>query len=203
MIVILAYWLLLFFLILPFGYITAKALKIKTDSTLILQLLGLFLLSFSFTISALLIPLNVYHFICYFLFSIVLHLLYCKPICALLNQFILDLKNLTLFYKIILLLLVAGAALKSAQLPFIIDNESYYIQTIKWVNTYGLVKGLGNLHLFFAQASPWHILQAGLNLNFLPITFNDLNGFIFIICSIYGYYRANINNGWRYYLYCQ
>ncbi|OIQ16630.1 MAG: hypothetical protein BM557_09980 [Flavobacterium sp. MedPE-SWcel] len=78
-----------------------------------------------------------------------------------------------------------GAALKSAQLPFIIDNESYYIQTIKWVNEYGLVKGLANIHIYLAQVSPWHILQAGLNLSFLSTTFNDLNGFLFIICILY------------------
>jgi hypothetical protein len=73
----------------------------------------------------------------------------------------------------------------SSDVPFLIDNESYYIQSIKWINEYGLVKGLANLHLFLGQMSPFHILQAGFNFNFISNQFNDLNGFVLVICSYY------------------
>jgi hypothetical protein len=48
-----------------------------------------------------------------------------------------------------------------------------------------LVKGLANLHLFLGQMSPFHILQAGFNFNFISNQFNDLNGFVLVICSYY------------------
>ena len=50
-------------------------------------------------------------------------------------------KMLLLFSSLLLLA-------QSATSPFIIDNETYYIQTIKWLNEYGFVSGLANLHLF-------------------------------------------------------
>ena len=63
----------------------------------------------------------------------------------------------------------------SAHLP---DNESYYIQTIKWADQVGFVPGLMNLHPFLGQFSSWHILQAGMN--FAPHYNNDLNGFFLL-----------------------
>jgi hypothetical protein len=84
-----------------------------------------------------------------------------------------------------LLLLFIITLKTSSDVPFLIDNESYYIQSIKWINEYGLVKGLANLHLFLGQMSPFHILQAGFNFNFISNQFNDLNGFVLVICSYY------------------
>jgi|GEM_PF-3089080 len=82
--------------------------------------------------------------------------------------------------------LVFGLALvvtlwKSAQLPFVIDNDTYYLQTIKWLHEYGLVKGLANLNVAFGQTSPWQILQSGFDFPFTGWPLNDLNGFIFIV----------------------
>jgi hypothetical protein len=73
---------------------------------------------------------------------------------------------------------------QSATKPYIIDNESYYIQTIKWINEFGYVKGLANLHMFLAQNSAWHTLQAGFNFSFLTDFFNDLNGFLFVLIGL-------------------
>lgn len=82
--------------------------------------------------------------------------------------------------------LVVGLALvvtlwKSAQLPFVIDNDTYYLQTIKWLHEYGLVKGLANLNVAFGQTSPWQILQSGFDFPFMGWPLNDLNGFVFIV----------------------
>ncbi|PHK30414.1 hypothetical protein VF13_39655 [Nostoc linckia z16] len=84
------------------------------------------------------------------------------------------------------------------QLPSLIDNETYYIQTIKWLNEYGYVKGLANLHLFLGQQSPWHVLQAGLNLRFVTSSVNDLNGFILILFAWYilQEHRKKSSSGW-------
>lgn len=105
---------------------------------------------------------------------------------------------LTRLQKALLIFLVLAAALLSAQLPALPDNESYYIQTIKWINGYGLVKGLGNLHIFLAQASPWHVLQAGTNFSFVSGNINDLNGFVY--CTALFFFlqksRQAMQSGW-------
>jgi hypothetical protein len=69
-------------------------------------------------------------------------------------------------------------------LPFLIDNETYYLQTIKWLNEYGWVKGLANLQLNLIHGSSWHALQAGYNFNFISGILNDLNGFLVCIMSL-------------------
>lgn len=76
---------------------------------------------------------------------------------------------------------------QSATAPFVIDNETYYIQTIKWLNEYGLVPGLGNLHLFFGQTSGWHIAQSAYSLSFVYDKFNDLNGFLLLILNLWSF----------------
>jgi hypothetical protein len=74
-----------------------------------------------------------------------------------------------------------------ATAPYIIDNETYYIQTIKWLNEYGFVKGLANLHLFFGQTSGWHITQSVFSLSFLYERFNDLNGFALLLANYFAF----------------
>lgn len=73
--------------------------------------------------------------------------------------------------------------IQSSSLPYIIDNESYYIQSIRWLNQVGITKGLANLHIFLGQMSGWHILQSSFNFSFIAPFFNDLNGFLSIIMA--------------------
>ncbi|TBX67503.1 hypothetical protein EZL74_09540 [Flavobacterium silvisoli] len=87
-----------------------------------------------------------------------------------------------LFYLSSLLILA-----QCATVPYIIDNETYYIQTIKWLNEYGFVKGLANLHLFFGQTSGWHITQSVYSLSFLYDRFNDLNGFLLLLVNFFAF----------------
>jgi hypothetical protein len=84
--------------------------------------------------------------------------------------------NLSLF-----LTAAVGIAYVASGAPYFIDNESYYIQTIKWLDEYGLVKGLSNLHLFLSQQSGFHILQSALNFDFFYDRFNDLSGFYLLV----------------------
>ena len=78
------------------------------------------------------------------------------------------------YFVVVSLLLLA----QCASAPYVIDNESYYIQNIKWLNEYGLVKGLINLHFFLGQLSGWHIAQSAFNFSFLYDRFNDLSGLL-------------------------
>ncbi len=88
-------------------------------------------------------------------------------------------------HKLIFSIVFIACWTKSTTVPFLFDNESYYVQTIKWLNQYGFVKGLVNLHPFLGQASGWHVLQAGFNFPFFGPYFNDLNGLLLIVVSFY------------------
>lgn len=185
MFIILLYYILLFFLVIPFGIFTTKVTRINNSKPSIIVILGLVFLTLFFSIWAFFYRLNIEAFLVFFFSSGLLYWIYRIES----KQFFIDLKsqwnNFSNFYKWLFGFLVGLTALKSAGLPFVVDNESYYIQTIKWLNEYGFVKGLGNLHLFLAQNSGWHTLQAGLNLSFLTERINDLNGFLLIICCFF------------------
>ncbi len=94
-------------------------------------------------------------------------------------------RNWNLFTKFLTPVLVLGILANASNGVYLVDNESYYVQTIKWLNEYGLVKGLGNLHIFLAQISGWHILQSGLNFGFISDKLNSLNGFMMVICTVF------------------
>ncbi|KGO87587.1 hypothetical protein Q765_05490 [Flavobacterium rivuli WB 3.3-2 = DSM 21788] len=185
MIVIAAYWLFLFIITLPLGIITVNVLKLKTQNTVITWLLGVVLLTCGFTLTAFFFPLGAPSLLTWSLLSLSCGIYYKAQVKQQLLAFYTSLMQLPLYLKIVIAIVSIGALLKSAQYPFIIDNEGYYIQTIKWLNQYGFVKGIANLHIFFAQNSAWHVLQAGTNFSFLTGRINDINGFVFILCMAY------------------
>lgn len=185
MITILAYWLLLFAFFLPAGVLSKKLLRITTTNLPVTLLLGMALSTFAFSIAAFFMPLGEIVFLIFISGIAFATYRYFGEIKLLLKMFRTDLASVNRMHRLFLALLIPGAALKSAQLPSIVDNESYYIQTIKWLNEYGFVKGIANLHLFLGQTSGWHVLQAGLNFNFISDRINDLNGFLFVACTAY------------------
>jgi len=104
--------------------------------------------------------------------------------------------------KVLLSLITVFIIAQCAAIPYVIDNESYYLQTIKWLNEYGLVKGLGNLHPFLAQTSAWHITQSALNYSFLYKNFNDISGFCLLLGNLFAIIKLNdyFTNGNKIYL---
>jgi hypothetical protein len=185
MIIILVYWLFLFVMCLPAGLLIKKACKFETNNLYIVLLTGLFLLTISFSAAAFFMPLNAYTLFPFLLINSVVSFKFRFEAISLIKKAFTDFKSLYVTIKLIIAALLIGVLLKSAQSPFVIDNESYYVQTIKWLNEYGFVKGLGNLHIFLAQTSSWHVLQAGLNFSFLTDRINDINGFVFMVCILY------------------
>lgn len=67
--------------------------------------------------------------------------------------------------------------------PYIVDHFGYYVPTIKWLNEFGIVKGIANLSFILGQQSPWHILQAGLDNSLDP--FLKLNAYFLLFYIIY------------------
>lgn len=185
MLLIISTWILILFFFVTTGTAVKVILNIENKGMLITALLGLFLQCLFLTSCSFFIKIGSSLFLINFIFQILIYYWKKKEIKDTIDDTIIELKSLTNLSKSTLLIILLFSLSKCAQLPFIIDNESYYIQTIKWINEYGIVKGLANLHIFLAQNSPFHILQAGFNFNFLTDRMNDLNGLILCMTSTY------------------
>ena len=183
MLLILFTWILLLLFFIPSGIAFKSIFKIEIDGVFIPVFLGLFIQCFLLICCCFFFKIGFTVFLINFMIQIGLCLWKTKEIKDCIYKTLTDLKSLSVISKFILLTILIFSLFKCAQFPFIIDNESYYLQTIKWVNEYGFVKGLGNLHIFLAQNSPFHVLQAGFNFNFLTDRINDLNGFILVLSS--------------------
>lgn len=197
MILILAYWFILFLLFLPAGVLVKKTFKLVTKDISIVLLLGMFFYTVFFTCLAFFLALNYISFIFSVLPALYSGIYFRKTIWEIIIGFSNSFIKTSAYIKTAFFVLVIGALVKSSASPILIDNESYYVQTIKWLNEYGFVKGLGNLHLFLAQTSSWHVLQAGFNFSFITNSINDINGFLYIACT--WYYIDKSKDYWAHY----
>lgn len=173
-------WIYITITCLNFGFVFRKFLKIKDCHFAIHQVLGLFLYTLITTTTAFFIRINIEYYICILLLNCVLTFIFRKQIIKYFIGVYNTIKTFNKKFKVLYVLLFTIVLTQSATKPYLIDNESYYIQTIKWINEFGYVKGLVNLHLFLGQNSSWHTLQAGFNFPFISNFFNDINGFIYI-----------------------
>lgn len=185
MIIIAFSWLILLIFLIPTGIAVKSILKINTDDIYIPIFIGVFIECIGLSICSFFFKIGLIVFIFNFFIIIGLSIWKSLEIKDSLKETFNNLKSLSTTSKLTILTIFIFSLFKCTQYPFIIDNESYYIQTIKWINEYGYIKGLANLHIYFGQTSPFHVLQAGLNFNFFTDRSNDLNGFILNISLIY------------------
>jgi hypothetical protein len=185
MVLIALSWLILLIFFIPTGIAAKSLLKINTDESYIPIFLGIFFQCLVLIICSFFFKIGLEVFI--FNFSIIVGLTIWKfrEIKESIKEIIFDLRSLSTISKFSLLSIFIFSLFKCSQYPFIVDNESYYLQTIKWINEYGFVKGLGNLHIYLGQTSPFHVLQAGFNFNFLTERSNDINGLLLNLSSLY------------------
>lgn len=162
-----------------------KWINLTEKNILFTVLVGFFNIIVFSTFYAVFNPLDLSFFLL-ILFISTLSILINKTLC---REIIDKTKNSFLKFskssKTFFILIVCTSLIHSSSLPFITDNESYYIQTIKWLNNYGLVKGLANFHVFLSQTSGWHILQSIFSFSFIDSYFNDLNGFLIVLIGFY------------------
>ncbi|HEX9825239.1 MAG TPA: hypothetical protein VGA80_01475 [Flavobacteriaceae bacterium] len=174
-------WIYIFFTAKNFGIFFTKILNIQNCNVVILQVLGLFFYATITSIFAFFIRINIEYYIIILILNIFLAFKFKSRIKNELYSIVKSFNSFKTSYKLLYLFLFLIVLAQSATKPYLLDNESYYIQTIKWINEYGFVKGLANLHLFLGQNSTWHTLQAGFNFSFISNYFNDINGFLFVI----------------------
>ena len=168
-----------------------SVIKLQNTNTVVLIFFGFFGITLLTTFCSIFIRVNwEFHLI---LLSITIAIGYAcienvKEAFSLLKKEILGLSS---FFKIMLFTSTILILAKCASSPYLIDNESYYIQTIKWLNEFGLVKGLVNLHPFLGQTSGWHILQSTFNYSFIYQNFNDLSGFCLLMGNFYAFQKLD------------
>jgi hypothetical protein len=194
MLLIVISWIYIFWTALSFGLALTKSLRIKPDDLIFTLITGLFGVTLLATCWAFWLPVGKeFHFI---LCSIAAISWYQnkkegkKLIAATYSRIKSFHKTIKWSFYLSSLLILA----QCATAPYIVDNETYYIQTIKWLNEYGIVKGLANLHLFLGQTSAWHITQSVYNFSFIYDKFNDLNGFLFLFFNFF------VFSNWQKYL---
>ena len=191
MVLIVISWIYILFSTINLGFITDKILQLKNNNFAVTSILGLFSVTILASIWAIFGRINIEFHIFLLLLNLFISLQFRVQIIAIYKSVVTEFKQ---FQKILKVLFFITALLIIAQcssIPYVIDNESYYIQTIKWLNEYGFVKGLINLHIFFSQTSGWHITQSVFNFSFLYSNFNDLSGFCLLIGTYFSFQKLN------------
>jgi len=191
MILIAISWIYILFTTINLGVGFDKIIDLKNRNFVVTSILGLFSVTIIASIWAIFGRINIEFHVLLLLLNISLLFKFRKPIIEIYKSFILEIKELKIPSKLFLILITFLIIAQCASIPYVIDNESYYIQTIKWLNEYGFAKGLVNLHLFFGQMSGWHISQSAFNFSFLYQNFNDLSGFCLLLGNIFAIQKLN------------
>ncbi|WP_281631966.1 LIC_10190 family membrane protein [Flavobacterium luteolum] len=194
MILIAISWIYILFTTINLGFGLDKILNLNTKNFVITSILGLFSATILASIWAIFGRINIEFHIVLLLLNVFLLLKFYNQIINVYKSFLLELQQLQKSLQIILTVISVLIILQCSSIPFVIDNESYYIQTIKWLNEYGFVKGLVNLHLFYGQTSGWHITQSVFSFSFLYKNFNDLSGFCLLLGNVFSIQKLNEYN---------
>lgn len=89
-------------------------------------------------------------------------------------------------YIILIIVLLVGVVLWTVITPQHYDTYLYHAQAIRWIEEYGIVPGLGNLHYRFAYNSSYMTLQALFSFKWLTgQSFHAMNGFITVFMLLY------------------
>ena len=121
---------------------------------------------------------------------IMLFILQRKSIVLSLEKAIDALKQVKNWKKVICIVLIIFFLFNSARYPISWDDFLYHAQALRWIEEYGLVKGLGNLHERFAFNSAFLCLQALFGWSFAPFvhdslhTINSLGSLLFTLYCI-------------------
>ena len=194
MLLILISWCYILFTTLTLGVVFDKITKLKSTNFVVLIFLGVFTSTLLASFWAFFGSINIEFHLFLLAINAVICFKYQSELLSLCQTFFTEIAALSKALKLFLLLLAILILAKSAAAPYFIDNETYYIQTIKWLNEYGFIKGLANLHIFLAQTSGWHIAQSAFNFSFLYPNFNDLNGFSVLLINLFAILKLNAFN---------
>lgn len=173
------------------GFVLDRILVLKNRDFVITSFLGLFSVTVLASIWAIFGRINVEFHVFLLIINLLFFFKFKSDILSIYKDLWLQIKKFPLGLKLYLVLIATLIIAQCSTLPYVLDNESYYIQTIKWFNEYGFVKGIANLHLYLGQASGWHIAQSVFNFSFLYSNFNDLSGFCLLLGVLFSVEKLN------------
>lgn len=111
------------------------------------------------------------------------------------NKLLLIEKKELLLVSSIIFVVSLISAYMACGIPTGFDTSNYHIPSIRWIEEYGVVKGLGNLHTRFAYNSSFLCLQALFSFKWiLNDSLHSMNGFIwlfFVLYSLFSKKRIN------------
>lgn len=195
MLLIIFSWIYIFYTSVVVGFTFNKLAQLKSSNSITISFLGFFATTVIASVWAIIGRINI-EFQVFLLFTnFIFSLIYKLELSNLLKSLFNQIDYFSKSQKIFILLISLFVTVKCALASNYIDNETYYIQTIKWLNEYGFVKGLANLHIFFGQTSGWHIAQSAFNFSFLHQNFNNLNGLCLILANIFAI--SKLNSYWQ------
>ena len=192
MVVILISWIYIAWCCVNLGVALGKILQLKATDFVLVYIVGLFTATLLGSCWAFFGGIGFYFHLSFLLLNSLLFGSYFHSIKNVYSQLTIEFRQLSVTLKILFGVITFLILAQCASFPFIIDNESYYVQTIKWLNEYGFVKGLSNLHLFLGQTSGWHIAQSVFNFSFLYDRLNDLNGLLLVLFHFFCFRKLHL-----------
>ncbi len=192
MLLIILSWIYILFTTINLGFGLDKIFGLQNKNFAITSILGLFTATVLGSIWAIFGRINIELHLFLLLTNGFLFFKFKSEILEIYQSFIQQFKRLSPALQLYLYLITLLIIAQCAAVPYVIDNESYYIQTIKWINEYGFVKGLANLHIFFGQNSGWHLAQSVFSFSFLYKNFNDLSGFCLLLGTFFSVFKLNL-----------
>lgn len=184
-------WIYIAFTAINFGVTLEKWFKIDVRNLAVTAVFGLFLITLLTSVAAIFGRINIEFHLVLLVLNGVIWYWHRTELLRRYRDIIETLRDLSSPLKAMLLLISILILAQCSSAPYAVDNESYYIQTIKWLNEYGFVNGLANLHIFFGQTSGWHITQSAFTFSFAYGRFNDISGFCLLLGNIFAVIRLD------------
>lgn len=95
--------------------------------------------------------------------------------------------------RVLLIIAVLNVLENATHLSTNVDTGIYHAQAIRWIESYPVVKGLGNLHGRLAYNSSWLVINTLFSFSFLSIQSFHLLGSVFFLVSLW-YFTGGISN---------
>ena len=147
-------------------------------------LTGLILLTMIGQVAALFMPVGPFFSLLIFLLLIITAILKIKLFLKFCRVIFKEISSLPLYAKIVFLIIWLMVVVINAGPVMMDDSESYHIQMIKWIQEYGTVPGIANLHERFGFNSSWFSSIALFNFPQGKL-FTGLNGTLSLWFSYY------------------
>lgn len=120
--------------------------------------------------------------ICLTVLSLMIIFVWRKQIFSLLKQ---AYRECTLIKKILIIVVLLVWCYFTSRGYMTVDTDLYHAQSIRWIEEYGVVKGLGNLHSRFAYNSSVFAVSALYSMKFIcGRSLHAVNGFLAFVLSI-------------------